>query len=205
MSTPAADADRAMTAAALNEAMRASSALSVLLSQAIADRVGISPTDLESLDLVVRHGPLTAGRLAELTGLTTGAVTGLVDRLERRGYVRREADPGDRRRVLVRAVAERAEADLGPPFAGLAAAMDELAGRYSDVELAVVLDFVERAGAIAAEQIARIRAEAGAAAAPRRGRGVRAWGRRQVPPTGQARSRGERGPREGDAGARNGQ
>ena len=77
--------DRATTAAALNEAMRASSALSVLLSQAIADRVGISPTDLEALDLVIRHGPLTAGRLAELTGLTTGAITGLVDRLERRG------------------------------------------------------------------------------------------------------------------------
>jgi len=179
-STPT--ADRATTAAALNEAMRASSALSVLLSQAIADRVGISPTDLEALDLVIRHGPLTAGRLAELTGLTTGAITGLVDRLERRGYVRREPDPADRRRVVVRALRERAEADLGPPYAALAAAMDDLASRYSDAELAVVRDFMERTGTIVAEQIARIRAAAAIDPAPVRGRGGRSWARRPGPP-----------------------
>lgn len=177
VSTPA--ADRAATAAALAEAMRASSALSVLLSQAIADRVGISPTDLESLDLVIRHGPLTAGRLAELTGLTTGAVTGLVDRLERRGYVRREPDPADRRRVVVRAIPENAEPDFGPPFAAMAEAMDRLVAGYGDEDLAAILDFFERAGAIAAEQIARLRAEP--APAPARGRGGRSGARRQVP------------------------
>ena len=173
--------ERAAVAAALHDELAQTGAMSVLFGQAVADRVGMNPTDLEALDILRRNGPLTAGRLAALTGLTTGAITGLVDRLERRGYARREPDPGDRRRVVVRALTELAEADLGPPYAALAEAMDRLADRYSDAELAVVLDFMERAGVIAAEQIARIRAEAGAA--PSRGRGVRAWGRRQVPPT----------------------
>ena len=92
-----AHSDRAATEAALDQALRATSAQSVLFSQAVADRVGISATDLETLDILVRSGPLTAGRLAELTGLTTGAITGLVDRLERRGYAHREPHPTDRR------------------------------------------------------------------------------------------------------------
>ncbi|MBA2518706.1 MAG: MarR family transcriptional regulator, partial [Chloroflexia bacterium] len=59
---------------------------SVLFSQAIADQVGLNPTDLEALEVLLRQGPLTAGKLAEITGLTTGAITGVVDRLERKGY-----------------------------------------------------------------------------------------------------------------------
>ena len=98
--------DRAATEAALDQALRDTSAQSVLFSQAVADRVGISPTDLETLDILVRSGPMTAGRLAELTGLTTGAITGLVDRLERRGYAHREPHPTDRRSVIVQPLIE---------------------------------------------------------------------------------------------------
>ena len=62
---------------------------------------------------------MTAGRLAELTGLTTGAITGLVDRLERRGYARREPHPTDRRSVIVQPLIENAERDLAPSYAGM--------------------------------------------------------------------------------------
>ena len=151
-------ADRASTVAALDRALRETSAQSVLFSQAVADRVGMNPTDLESLDILARHGPMTAGRLAELTGLTTGAITGLVDRLESRGYARRERHPTDRS-VIVRPLIENAERDLAASYAAMSTAMDELVSRYSDQELAVIADFMTRAAAVTAEQIARVRGE----------------------------------------------
>jgi DNA-binding MarR family transcriptional regulator len=168
--------DRAALEAALGAMLRAASANSVLFSQAVADQVGMNPTDLESLDLLERHGPMTAGRLATQTGLTTGAVTGLIDRLEKLGYARREPDPGDRRRVLVRAVPEATERDLAPRFEAMRLASEAMMADFSDAELATVLAFLHRANAVATEQIARA-----AAAEPRgRGRGVRAWSRRQA-------------------------
>jgi DNA-binding MarR family transcriptional regulator len=120
----------------------------------------MNPTDLESLDILARHGPITAGRLAELTGLTTGAITGLVDRLESRGYARREPHPTDRRSVLVRPLIDNAERDLAPSYAAMSKAMDELVSRYSDDELAVIADFMSRAAAVTAEQITKVRGEA---------------------------------------------
>src|ERR1051325_9758992 len=65
------------------------------------EHVGVKPTDFGALCLLLLHGPAPAGRLPELTGLTTGAVTGVVDRLEDGGFVRREVDPADRRKVIV--------------------------------------------------------------------------------------------------------
>ena len=156
--------ERAALVAALDQALRETNAQTVLFSQAVADRAGMNPTDLESLDILARHGPMTAGRLAELTGLTTGAITGLVDRLERRGYARRESHPTDRRSVLVRPLTENAMRDLGPPYAAMMEAMEELFARYSDEELALLADFVSRAAAITGEQVARLRS-----AEPKRG------------------------------------
>jgi DNA-binding MarR family transcriptional regulator len=152
--------DRAATEAALDQALRATSAQSVLFSQAVADRVGISATDLETLDILVRSGPLTAGRLAELTGLTTGAITGLVDRLERRGYAHREPHPTDRRSVIVQPLIENAERDLAPSYAGMSQAMRALMSGYSDEELSVITEFLTRAASITADQVARLRDEA---------------------------------------------
>jgi len=141
---------------ALDRAMRLVSAQSVLFSQAVAARLGMSSTDIESLDLLRLHGPMPAGRLAELTGLTTGAITGLVDRLERAGYVRRAPDPDDRRRVIVEPIAERV-ADAAPIYEPMAQAFQELCARYGDDELALVLDFLIRASTVASEQITRLR------------------------------------------------
>ena len=75
---------------AVKEQLARNGALSVLFSEAVAERAGINATDLESLDFLRREGPMTAGRLAELTGLSTGgAITALIDRLEKAGFVRR--------------------------------------------------------------------------------------------------------------------
>jgi len=153
-------ADRGSLVATLEAALRETSAQTVLFSHAVADRAGINPTDLETLDILVRTGPMTAGRLAELTGLTTGAITGLVDRLESRGYARREPHPSDRRSIIVRPLIENAERDLAVSYAAMSKAMDELISRYSDEEIAVIADFITRAAAVTAEQIAKVRAEA---------------------------------------------
>src|SRR5579885_2408827 len=148
--------DRSTLVSALTDALREVSGLSVLFSQVIADRLGIGSTDLETLGILGRDGPVTAGRLAELTGLTTGAVTGLVDRLERAGYVRREPDPHDRRRVIIRWNSER-EADLFPLFLSMQQSMERLYMHYSDAELSLILDFIRRAAAATKAEIARIR------------------------------------------------
>ena len=128
-----------------------------MLSHAVADRVGMNATDLEALDLLTMHGPMPAGRLAELTGLTSGAITGLVDRLERAGYARRERDPGDRRRIFVSSIPERLR-EIAPLYESMAGATAELLARYDDEELALLLDFATRANAMTLEEIARLRA-----------------------------------------------
>ena len=120
---------------------RALSAATIMFHQAVADRLGLNPTDHKCADFLWTRGPMTAGELAELTGLTTGAITGVIDRLERGGFVRREDDPGDRRRVVVRAVPKRLR-QIGRLFEDVAARMAELSARYTDAELAVILDFM---------------------------------------------------------------
>ena len=79
--------------------------------------------------MLARNGPMTAGRLAEMTGLTTGAITGLVDRLERRGYARRE-HPTDRRSILAPAPDRERRTRLRPSLRTMSEAMDELMSRY---------------------------------------------------------------------------
>ncbi|MFC4946149.1 MarR family winged helix-turn-helix transcriptional regulator [Pseudonocardia sp. GCM10023141] len=87
----------------------------VLHNQAVAQRIGLGASDSQFLSLLGQHGPLTPGRLAELTGLTSGSVTGVIDRLERAGYARRERDAGDRRKVLV-VLVPAAMASLGEHY-----------------------------------------------------------------------------------------
>jgi len=139
--------------------IRRMSAQGVLLSAAVAERVGLSSSDLECLDFIVMAGdePITAGQLAAATGLTSGAITGLVDRLERAGFVRREPDLVDRRKVRVAPVAT-AIGRLGDYYTPLAQRTEALWARYSEEELRTILDFTRRSVAVAAEEAARIRA-----------------------------------------------
>lgn len=133
----------AMLVAELGRAVRRMGAQSVIASRAIADRFGLHTTDLEVLDLIFMRGEASAGELAEATGLTSGSVTALIDRLVRAGYVKRHADPADRRKVMVRA---RPDA-IGPieaVYRPIQAAMSELWSSYDEAALRTVLDFVAR-------------------------------------------------------------
>ncbi|WP_370972995.1 MarR family winged helix-turn-helix transcriptional regulator [Amycolatopsis sp. cg9] len=113
---------------------RQSSTLTVLRHARIAERMGLSGTDHKTFDLVIQSGgPLTAGRIAELTGLSTGAVTGVIDRLEKVGLVRRVRDPEDRRKVLV-AVVPGAEERFAPLFESAFDALRETLAQFSPTE-----------------------------------------------------------------------
>jgi DNA-binding MarR family transcriptional regulator len=113
----------------------------VLNNQQVSQRVGLGASDSQVLSLLNLHGPLTPGRLAETTGLTTGTVTGVIDRLERGGYVRRERDAADRRKVLVTPVAE-AIAPLAEHYRQHGEHLDAvLRGRDPD-QLRVIADFL---------------------------------------------------------------
>ncbi|CAL9479844.1 MarR family winged helix-turn-helix transcriptional regulator [Streptomyces sp. Tu 3180] len=132
-----------------------------LFNQALADHLGLHPTDLQCLNLLtLEDGPVTTGRIAELTGLTTGSATRLVDRLERAGYVVRERDAGDRRRVLVATVPERA-AEFGRVWSRLGGGWIALFDDLDDSELALFIDHMRRATDFGAEQAARLRAGEG--------------------------------------------
>ena len=132
----------------------------------LAKKLKLSRTDMRCLDLIGRLGPLTAGRLAEESGLTTGAVTFILDRLERSGMVRRRRDTEDRRRVWVEIVPE-ARQRLEVLQQPVAEEMRQVAQRFKADELAIVRDFMRQAKEVFQRQIS-----GGSAghAGPRRGR-----------------------------------
>lgn len=128
-----------------------------LLGATAADRLGINVTDLNCLNILALSGQLTAGELARATGLTTASITGVLDRLEAAGFVRRERDPADRRRVVVRLEAERGMRDLAPVFAPVVRAWREAAAEYSDEQLRMILEFQHRMERIMREALAQLR------------------------------------------------
>lgn len=140
----------------LHQAIGQLSGQSVIFSDAIARTLGLHSTDLECLSMLWFLRDMSAGELATQTGLTTGAITGVIDRLERAGYVRRETDPQDRRRVMVRLDHEKAGREVAPYFAFLHQGMTSLCERYSDDELAVVADFCVRSLDVSREATARV-------------------------------------------------
>lgn len=140
---------------------RRSTVEGVFFFQAVAERSGMNLTDLQCLSVLSLTGPTTAGRLAEMMGLTTGAITGVINRMERAGYVQREKDPADGRRVVIRPVSEEL-ARAGADFLG--SREDEalhaaLAG-YDDRDLAIILDLMRKSNTVTREETARIRAAA---------------------------------------------
>ena len=127
----------------------------VLFHEAIARRLGLSAADHKALGLIVRTGPLPVGALAPQLGVGPSAVTGIVDRLERAGYVRRALDPGDRRKVRVAAVASRTPA-LSGICADLGREMAAFMAEYDERELAVIADYVEKTVRVLKAQTARL-------------------------------------------------
>ena len=126
---------------AISDKFREMPTETIMFHQAVADVLGLHITDHKCLDLIDHFGAMPAGRLAELTGLTTGAVTGIIDRLEESGYVRRTNDPKDRRRTIVEpTINKKLEKKIEMLFIPLRNRMHKLLSSYSDSELAFLLD-----------------------------------------------------------------
>ena len=143
------------------DAIRRSGSIMQLLGQVSADRIGINATDLNCLNIVAVTGPMTAGELARATGLTTASITGVLDRLEDGGFVRRERDPKDRRRVIVTLNPGPGLREIGPTFGPLVRAWREAAAGYSDEELRLLLGFQRRFEDIVRGQLGRLRGDVG--------------------------------------------
>jgi DNA-binding MarR family transcriptional regulator len=125
--------------------------------QAVADSIGVNRTDMRCMDVIEREGPVTAGRLAAATGLTTGAITTVLDRLERAGIARRVRDRSDRRRVLVEATEAALEgaAEYYGPHIELS---ERLYRRYTVEELELLLGFVREGREFNEREAARLEA-----------------------------------------------
>lgn len=142
---------------AIEREERLLSALGVMLTQSIADRISVTPTELKTLDLFNIYGPMTPGRLADLTGLTSGGVTRLIDRLERAGYVRREPDPADRRRIILHPQLPESEDRVSPLYRPALDRLAKMLEKYGDRELELILDYIQSARQVFEEEIVRIR------------------------------------------------
>ena len=140
------DQKRAELLRRLSDLGRKISTQTVFLHQAIAQAIGLNATDTKCLDLIASEldGTVAAGRLSDLTGLTTGAITHILDRLEKRGFVERVRDTGDRRRVFVRVRAGSLE-PLLPNYEAVGKAYMALAGQYSDDELSLICGYMDKA------------------------------------------------------------
>lgn len=127
--------------------MRRFIAAAILTNQQIADQVGLNVTDQQTLNLLELDGPTTPGQLARRTGLTTGGVTVVLDRLEAAGYVARRPNPEDRRSVIVRVVPARLK-PLQKHYRRITKQLDALFASYDRNELEIVLDFFTKSGAV---------------------------------------------------------
>lgn len=148
--------DRDLLDRQLTEALRQASAQSLLVSQAVAEKAGLNTTDLECLDILQIRGQASAGELAQWTGLTTGAVTALLDRLERAGFIRRLPDPNDRRRVLAAPRPEKMRR-LFQVYAPLQEKMEALYGGYDDEQLELIIGFMAKSHAVSVDFVSSLR------------------------------------------------
>lgn len=140
----------------LANALHALIAGSVATHEAVADRLGINSTDLRCLGLATSEPGLTPTRLAELAGLTTGAITGVLDRLERAGFVRREADPADRRRLRVRLIPDRL-GELGEYYKPIIRRAVELSADWEPAARSHLATYLDGFAANLHDEAARLR------------------------------------------------
>jgi len=149
--------ERRRLSRAIKESLRDVGAQLSRLNQGVGGRMNIRPSDLACLDYISREGPLSPTSLARLTGQHPATLTGILDRLERGGWIARERDPGDRRGVVVRAERGRGAEILRLYLvdSGMNTALDEILASYDEAALGVIAGFL------------RLTAEAGQAAAAR--------------------------------------
>src|SRR3954452_25419859 len=151
--------DRDQAVESVVKALRRANFQGSIFGQSVAIRLGLSESDIDALELLIDSGAATAGKLAEVLGMTSGAVTRVIDRLEQAGYVRRTTDPTDRRPVGVEGVPERA-ATLDGLMGSLERAAEQEAGRYSPEQLATINDFLARMADLTQTEAARLRTTA---------------------------------------------
>jgi len=114
-----------------------------LLNHHVGAQVALKDVDLDCLELLNRHGPLSPSTLARRAGLHPATITGILDRLERGGWIARDRDPDDRRAVIIRVLHDRA-AELYRLYAGMNTSVDEILTGYSDDQLQLLADFLRR-------------------------------------------------------------
>lgn len=131
---------------------------SILMHEAIAREIGLSGTDHKYLGLIMQNGQMTAGELSKLTGLTTGAVTGLVDRLEKKKLIKRQFDKEDRRKVMIVPNTENVFKLLNPIFDKLNEKTKELVNSFSEHEINMLERYFRSAIDIMNEMIEQLRA-----------------------------------------------
>ena len=128
--------------AKISELLREQSTQTILYHSFIAEQLKLNTTDHKALDVLVKSGEMTAGQLAEATRLTTGAITGVVDRLENAGYVERVFDKSDRRRVIIQVIPDTEE-KLLPIFQPMLNKTQDILKKYDALELETIADFIE--------------------------------------------------------------
>jgi DNA-binding MarR family transcriptional regulator len=141
----------------LRDLGRKISTQTVFLHQAIAQSVGLNATETKCIDLILSHpnGSMTAGELSGMTGLTTGAITHILDRLERRQFIERVRDTEDRRKVFIRVRPESLE-PLAPKYEEIGKAFMSLAARYGDKDLQLICDYMDSASEVTKRELAQM-------------------------------------------------
>jgi len=142
----------------LSQSIQRSGTLTVLHTSAVADKVGLSATEFESMDIISHYQPMSAGKLATCCGLTTGAITGIVDRLERAGFVCRVSDPQDRRRVLLKPIEDRKKSkQVHELYRPMSEAFEALAMECSPEQLQFLVEIHNKMNAMTEKIIADMR------------------------------------------------
>ena len=149
---------RRRSAIAIGQSLRELAIQLSLLNHQIGAKLELRDVDIDCLDLIDREGPMSPSALARLAGLHPATITGILDRLERGGWITRERDPADRRAIVVRARRERLP-DLLRLYAGMNRSMNQIYAEYDESELEVIADFLERtakAGKTATDQLSAL-------------------------------------------------
>jgi predicted transcriptional regulator len=158
--TPNRSRSRAELLESLEKGFRDSSTAGIMLHQVVADQLGLHITDHKCMSLLGEFGPLSAGKLAELTGLTTGAITGVLNRLEKRGYARRVRNPKDKRNISVEAAnVEEFSRQMQDLLGSLHKKMTALSSRYTIEEMTLIDGFIKTAVEITREETFRLRSQ----------------------------------------------